>query len=61
MTAVPTVLQQGSHRATYLPSVWEQLPDPDRFISELRRKAGLPAAGWSEEMQVSIYGTCEFS
>lgn len=55
------ILQQGGHRATYLPSVWEQLSDPEQFVSELRRKAGLPREGWSAEMQVSIYTTCEFS
>jgi AmmeMemoRadiSam system protein A len=55
------ILQQGSHRATYLPSVWAQLPDPEQFITELRRKAGLPRAGWSEETKVSIYTTCEFT
>lgn len=35
------VLAHGSRRATYLPGVWEQLPDPRRFLSELRRKAGI--------------------
>ncbi|MCE1178296.1 MAG: AmmeMemoRadiSam system protein A [Micrococcales bacterium] len=35
------VLQAGSHRATYLPQVWRQLPDPRDFLASLRRKAGL--------------------
>ena len=55
------ILQQGQHRATYLPSVWKHLPDPDRFIGELRAKAGLPREGWSRDTQVSVYTTEEFS
>jgi AmmeMemoRadiSam system protein B/AmmeMemoRadiSam system protein A len=55
------VLEERGHRATYLPSVWSQLPDPDQFVGELRRKAGLPREGWSNETRVSIYQTEEFS
>jgi len=55
------ILQEGNHRSTYLTSVWEKLPDPDQFVSELRAKAGLPKEGWSDAMQVSIYTTEEFS
>ncbi len=55
------ILQDGNHRSTYLPSVWEQMPDPEKFVSELRAKAGLPREGWSDSMQVSLYTTEEFS
>ncbi len=55
------VLQEGNKRSTYLPSVWEKIPDRDRFVSELRAKAGLPRQGWSDAMQVSVYTTDEFS
>ncbi len=55
------IVQEGSKRATYLPSVWAKLPDPEQFVSELRAKAGLPRAGWSADTAVSIYTTCEFS
>ncbi len=55
------VLQEGNKRSTYLPSVWEKIPDPERFVSELRAKAGLPRQGWSSAMQVSLYTTDEFS
>ncbi len=54
------ILEEGQHRATYLPSVWEKLPDADRFVSELRAKAGLPREGWSAETRVSVYTTEEF-
>ncbi len=36
------ILRLDGHQATYLPSVWEQLPDLDRFFSTLCQKAGLP-------------------
>ncbi len=55
------ILEQGDHRSTYLPSVWEQIPDAGQFIGELRVKAGLPRDGWSEQMKVSLYTTEEFS
>ena len=33
-------------RATFLPHVWRQLPEPRDFLEQLRRKAGLPADFW---------------
>ena len=35
------ILEKGQHRATFLPSVWEQLPDPKDFLRHLKHKAGL--------------------
>ena len=55
------ILQQEGRQATYLPSVLEQIPDPEEFVSELRVKAGLARTGWSEQMKVSFYTTEEFS
>ena len=37
------ILEYNGKRATYLPQVWEGLPDKRRFFDELKRKAGLPA------------------
>ncbi len=36
------VLQEGFHRATFLPQVWEALPDPREFLRHLKAKAGIP-------------------
>ncbi len=55
------ILQQGEHRSTYLPSVWAQIAEPENFVSELRKKTGLSAAGWSNDMQVWTYTTEAFS
>jgi len=49
------VLEYEGSRATFLPQVWESLPDPIDFLAELRRKAGLPARFWRPELKVSRY------
>ena len=36
------IISRGSHRATFLPQVWEQLPDPQQFLAHLKQKSGLP-------------------
>jgi len=54
------ILTAGAHRGTFLPSVWEQLPDPVDFLAHLKRKAGLPLGYWSTDIQVSRYGTESF-
>jgi len=51
------ILQEGSRRATFLPSVWEQLPDRQSFLLHLKRKGGWPDGYWSEQLQVFRYGT----
>ncbi len=42
------ILREGSAGATFLPQVWEQLPRPEKFLSQLCRKAGLPADEWKK-------------
>ena len=49
------VLVAGGHRATFLPQVWEQLPDPLTFLRHLKRKAGLPEQYWGPDVEVSRY------
>jgi len=36
------ILEFGGRRATYLPQVWESIPDKRQFLRDLARKAGLP-------------------
>lgn len=55
------VLADGARRATFLPSVWEQLPAPRDFVAHLKRKAGLSPAHWSATMRVERYQVEEFS
>ncbi|MCC6134365.1 MAG: AmmeMemoRadiSam system protein A [Candidatus Contendobacter sp.] len=49
------ILQFRHHRSTFLPSVWEQLPDPYIFLAQLKQKAGLPLDFWSPELQAERY------
>ena len=42
------VIQDGGHRALFLPSVWEQLPEPQQFLTHLKRKAGMALDHWSD-------------
>jgi AmmeMemoRadiSam system protein A len=49
-----TLEYQGS-RATFPPSVWEQIPDPKDFVAFLKLKAGLPAGFWSREIRIERY------
>lgn len=51
------ILEDGPCRGTFLPSVWESLPDPALFWRHLKLKAGLPADHWSPTLRVSRY-TC---
>jgi AmmeMemoRadiSam system protein B/AmmeMemoRadiSam system protein A len=45
----------GQRRSTFLPQVWEQLPQPRQFMAHLKQKAGLPADYWSSEVQLQRY------
>lgn len=45
---------QGKH-ATFLPSVWQQLPKPVDFVNHLKNKAGWPSNYWSNTMSVETY------
>ena len=49
------VLQFGHYRSTYLPQVWEQLPDVRQFMAHLKQKAGLPADFWHAGIQLQRY------
>jgi uncharacterized protein len=51
------ILKSGNCRGTFLPSVWEQLPEPKQFLKHLKMKAGLAENYWSGEIQVSRYRT----
>lgn len=54
------VLEDGQHRGTFLPAVWESLPDAESFLRHLKQKAGLPQDYWSESIKVSRYTTESF-
>lgn len=53
------VLFLGNKRATFLPSVWEMLPEPADFVRRLKHKAGLPD-GPVGDLQALRYTTTSF-
>jgi uncharacterized protein len=55
------ILKDGSRRATFLPQVWEKLPDPEMFLSHLCQKMGAPTDLWRRRvMQALVYQVEEF-
>jgi AMMECR1 domain-containing protein len=49
------ILAYGNHRGTFLPQVWEQLPEPAQFLAHLKLKAGLPVQFWSDDITLARY------
>ncbi|MCU0608531.1 MAG: AmmeMemoRadiSam system protein B [Chitinispirillaceae bacterium] len=54
------ILKQGSRQSTFLPQVWEQLPDKVDFLEHLSQKGGMPMDGW-KTAQVKRYRAEHFS
>lgn len=51
------ILEEGYRRGTFLPSVWESLPEPRQFLRHLKQKAGLPPDYWSKNIRIYRYRT----
>jgi len=49
------VLEYGAYRSTFLPQVWEKLPEPALFLAKLKSKARLPEDFWAAEISLSRY------
>lgn len=55
------VLLRGAQRATFLPQVWEKIPGPADFLTQLCYKMGVPGDLWRREhLQVLTYQVEEF-
>jgi AmmeMemoRadiSam system protein A len=54
------ILEWRGRRATFLPQVWQQLPEPAAFMAALKRKAGLPADFWASDLRLSSYRVRKF-
>lgn len=56
------VLQDGFRKATFLPQVWEKIPDPKQFLSQLCLKMGASGDLWRKKpLTVFSYQVEEFS
>jgi hypothetical protein len=54
------ILECGEARGTFLPQVWESLPDPEKFVAELKRKAGLSAEVSTTKCRILRYGVLKW-
>jgi AmmeMemoRadiSam system protein A len=55
------ILSDSHHRATFLPQVWEKLPDPTIFLSQLCLKMGASPNLWKRQhLEVLTYQVEEF-
>jgi AmmeMemoRadiSam system protein A len=56
------IIKKGKNGATFLPQVWHELPEPQLFLEQLCRKAGLPGASWrSGDLTVQTYQALRFA
>jgi AmmeMemoRadiSam system protein B/AmmeMemoRadiSam system protein A len=54
------ILEAEGRRATFLPQVWQGVPDKRVFLNELLRKAGLPADTPLQRCTISRYRVLKF-
>ena len=55
------LISDGVRRAVFLPSVWEQLPDPADFLGHLQQKARMAPTRWPENMRAWRFGAHKYS
>jgi len=55
------IIRDGARSATFLPQVWEQLPDVEQFLAHLCHKAGMQPEAWRQgRLEVEVYQTQSF-
>lgn len=54
------ILRYQQHRGTFLPAVWDSLPNAVDFLAQLKQKAGLEKDFWSDDIQFERYTTESF-
>ena len=56
------ILELGGHGATFLPAVWEEVPEKEDFLGDLCTKAGLDVLAWrNPDIHIRVYGAEEIS
>ncbi len=53
------IIADAGRSALFLPSVWEELPDPRQFLATLKLKAGLPATHFSPGLAARRFRSIE--
>jgi AmmeMemoRadiSam system protein A len=55
------LIEDRGRRSTFLPQVWEKIPEPQDFVEQLMLKAGLAADHWSCTIRVQRYQSLSFA
>jgi AmmeMemoRadiSam system protein A len=55
------VIMAEGRSATFLPKVWEMLPEPGQFLAALKVKCGLAEDYWSERLEFRRYRTTTYA
>lgn len=55
------IFEAAGRRSTFLPQVWEQIPEPRMFLEALKKKAGFAANFWGPDVHVLRYYVAKFS
>ncbi|QYJ94697.1 AmmeMemoRadiSam system protein A [Shewanella spartinae] len=51
------LMDDGHHRALFLPSVWQSLSDPKDFVAALKQKGGWPQDYWRDTITLQRFTT----
>ena len=54
------ILEHGGKRGTFLPQVWDSIPDPAEFLRQLKVKAGLEPTFWADDLRLLRYSVIKF-
>ncbi len=54
------VFEAGAYRSTFLPQVWQQIPESKDFLAQLKQKAGLASDFWSENVKLFRYTVTKY-
>ena len=54
------LISSGTADATFLPAMWDRLPDPLTFLRHLEAKAGLRPGHWPAPMEAWRYRSSEY-
>ena len=55
------IFEHAGRRGTFLPQVWESIPDRAEFLRQLKRKAGVEADFWADEVRLRRYTVVKFA
>src|SRR5207249_1786763 len=54
------ILEHDGKRGTFLPQVWEGIPDAAEFLRQLKMKAGLEPTFWADDVRLLRYTVVKF-